>query len=446
MGGMLLRALIDCGFKGNIYPLHLKDEELMGLKCYKNVKDIPGPVDYMVVSIPARFTPQLMEDCAAKGVKVATFFAAGFSETGEEEGKRLEAEIARIARRSGMRIIGPNCMGIYCPATGLSFISDLPQQSGPLGFLSQSGGNTMYGIRAAAARGAYFSKAVSYGNACDINESNLLEYFTYDTETKIIAAYIEGVKDGERFFKTLKEATRVKPVIILKGGHTETGAATAASHTGSLASSREVWEAVITQTGAIQVYSIDEMVDAILPFVYMSPPKGRNVGIVGLGGGASVLAADDCASAGLSVPRLPEEIKLKLKKINTEAGNIFNNPVDTQSLIIGVEQFSQTAKTVLNWEGVDILILHVDFELMGAPLAISGEFGREYIKLMIDISKGSSKPVAIVLHSAGLAETSQVILEGQKLCREAKIALFPSFRRAANAISKFIDYHSKREK
>jgi acyl-CoA synthetase (NDP forming) len=193
---------------------------------------------------------------------------------------------------------------------------------------------------------------------------------------------------------------------------------------------------------------MDEMIDVISPFLYMSPPKGNNVGIVGLGGGASVLAADDCAGAGLSLPRLPEEVKLKLKAINTKAGNIFNNPVDTQAFFIGFEQLSQTVKTVLNWEEIDTLILHIDFELTGFPLSSSmaEEFAGEYLKLMINLAGGSNKPAVIVLHSSGLTETSQVILEGQRLCREAKVASFPSFRRAANAISKFIEYYSKEGK
>ncbi len=213
---MFLMSFHHFGLKGHVYPVHPKESEVGGLKCYPSVKDIPGPVDYVFGVIPARFTPQFMEDCVVKVVKVVSFFTAGFSESGEAKGKKLEAEIVQIARRGGIRVIGPNCVGIYCPSAGLSFCADFSRKSGSLSLLCQSGGNTCYLVRAFTTRGVYINKAVSYGNACDINETDLLEYFTHDPETRIITAYIEGVKDGKRFLRVLREAAQAKPVIILK--------------------------------------------------------------------------------------------------------------------------------------------------------------------------------------------------------------------------------------
>jgi acyl-CoA synthetase (NDP forming) len=260
-GGVLLDPFFELGFDGELYPVNLKGGEWRGLKMYPSLKEIPGPVDYAVVAIPASAAPKLMEECVEKRVKTVFFITAGFSEVGTEEGRRLENEITEIARSGGVRILGPNCFGIYCPKTKISSGLGLPKECGKVGFISQSGGSYFYTIREAASKGVRFSKAIP--------------------DTEIIAAYIEGVKDGQRFLKTLKAAVEVKPVIIYKGGYTEVGVNTAASHTGALAGEDAIWDAIFKQTGVIRVYSMDELIDVILLFLFMSPPKGRNVGVAG---------------------------------------------------------------------------------------------------------------------------------------------------------------------
>ena len=436
---VLLEPLVDFGFKGNIYPVNPKDTEVMGFKCYQSVKDIPGPVDNVMVSVPARFTPQIVQDCATKGVKAVSFFTAGFSEIDASEGKELEDEIVRIAQAGGVRLVGPNCMGIYCPSGGLTFDSSFPKQSGSVSFLCQSGGNTIYGVQAAAARGLYFNKAISYGNACDINETELLEYFAQDPETKVIAAYIEGVKDGPRFAQVLRKATEAKPVVVLKGGQSPAGAATAASHTASLAGSEEVWKSLFKQAGAIQVCSIDEMIDAILPFVYMSVPEGRNVGVIGAGGGASVIAADDCASCGLVLPPIPEELKQELKTFTTPAGNIFQNPIDTQSFMLGPEQFSKTILTVANWHEIDMMILHIGHDV------VMTEFGmtKQFVETVVSIAKNIDKSTAIVLDYINSIKGWEAVFDEQQRCWEAGLPVFRSMTGAASAIDMFLQYHEK---
>jgi acyl-CoA synthetase (NDP forming) len=284
-GQLFLDTILEYGFKGKVYPLNPRGGESAGLRVYANIKDVPEPVDYLISCIPAPRVPQLIKDCAAKGVKVVCLFTAGFSETGSDQGQKLEEEIRRLAQVTGVRIIGPNCMGVYSPKAGLSFASDFPKESGRVALICQSGGNTLYLVRAAAERGVRFSKVVSYGNACDIDEGELLEYFIQDTETDIVAAYIEGVKDGHRFYQVLKKLSAVKPVAVLKGGYTEAGVGAAVSHTGSLAGSDEVWDTLLSQAGAIRVYSLDELVDMMVTFPYMLVPQGRRVGILGVGGG-----------------------------------------------------------------------------------------------------------------------------------------------------------------
>lgn len=201
-------------------------------------------------------------------------------------------------------------------------------------------------MRAAAHRGIHFSKVVSYGNAVDINESDLLEYFEEDQETEIIIAYIEGVKEGRRFTEVLRSAAKVKPVIVLKGGRNEGGAVAALSHTGSLAGSVKVWDSLLKQANTLQVHSIDECVDVALALLLMKPPASRNTVIIGLGGGAAVLAADDCYDAGLALPPLPEEIKRELREVTREAGKIFKNPVDLSDMYSFPDQVANSIKLV----------------------------------------------------------------------------------------------------
>ena len=436
-GQALLENHLTSGFEGNMYPISRSLTEVLGMQCYTDIKEIPDQVDYVWATIPAQATPQFIQDCVTKGVKVVSFFTAGFSEK-DEEGAKLEAEIVQIARHGGMRILGPNCMGIYCPSTGLTFAHGLPQQSGSVGFICQSGGNSIYGVRAAVARGAYFSKVISYGNACDINECDLLEYLALDPETKIITAYIEGIKDRRRFFKLLREVTKAKPVIVLKGGHTAPGAATATAHTGALPFTAKNWNAHMKRAGAIQVYSVDEMVDVVLPFIHMSPPKGRNACIIGLGGGASVIAADHCVRAGLSVPPLPEKIIQKIGEfILNPAGNIFVNPIDPQFAPGGLTDIT---RTIADWDGIDMLFLRLPHSLT----PFYRDPGRKALDMMISLAKESSKPVAIILDHVATPEVTQVFLERQQLCGDAGVASFPSVKRAANAMSKFIQYHQRR--
>lgn len=332
-GQMIPDALLEFKYNGDLYFVSRKSDEMWGYKTYPSIRDIPASIDYVICSIAARFTPKLMEECALKGVKAVHLFTSGFSETGEEEGCRLEQEINRIARDNGMRIIGPNSPGIYCPQSRLTFSPILPKEIGPVACISQSGGHCIRFLRLGATRGLRYSKVVAYGNGCDLSAADLIEYLAQDQETRIIALYIEGVKDGRRFFDVLRSTAKIKPVIVHKGGHTKAGTRAASSHTGSLTGEKSIWDALLRQTGAIHVHSIGELVDTAVSFLFMPPPKGRNVAVVGYGGGVSVQAADDFEHVGLSVPLFPKEIRDKLRSFTPDANNSVRNPVDTQWLV-----------------------------------------------------------------------------------------------------------------
>ena len=436
-GRRLMGLLLDSGFKGKIYPINPNGGEVSGLRIYPSIKDIPGTVDYVISAIPARYAPQLVADCATKGVRAIHFFTAGFSETGNDDGERLESEMLRVAHQNGIRVIGPNSMGLYCPRTGLSFGLNFPRQSGSLGLVSQSGAICIYGIREASRRGVHFSKVASYGNASDLNETDFLEYLTDDPETKIIAGYIEGVRNGSRFLRALKRATRVKPVITFKAGATEGGGRAATSHTGAIAGSNRIWESALKQAGAIQVQDVDELLDVALLFVLIAPPKGRNTAIFGMGGAASVLGADDCSNVGLTLPMLPAQVRQKLKDICTvEAGRFFQNPVDI-NVTTDSEMILRAVETIATCDEVDLLIVHMAFE---AALMSTKEAFEPYIESVLRLGV-VGKPLAVVLHSFATAEAKQLASEAYTRLCDAGFPVYPSFRRAASAISRFIEYH-----
>ena len=413
----------------------------MGLKAYASILDIAEPVDYVICAIPVPLTPKLMQDCVTAGVKVVTFFTAGFSETGEEERIRLERELVEIARQGRVRIIGPNCLGIHFPKMGITF-EPCSIESGHVSFLSQSGGNARELIIMGAERGIHFSKAVSYGNAADLNESDFLEYFAHDKDTEIIAAYIEGIKQPQRFLRVLGEATEAKPVIILKGGKTEAGKGAVASHTGALAGSKETWDALCRQREVIQVHNLEEMADTILAFSYLRAPRGRRIGIIGIGGGASVQAADDCENASLTVPPFPWELRRELRKFTPPAGTGLRNPIDTSADVYwDPASFARTAKLIADYDGVDAL-----FVMLSALFAVKRgvQTLREQIEAIIEVGKGIDKPLAIVLRTAGVMEAEKLAHEVQGRCIKAGFPVYPSVSQAAQAVNHFISYYENR--
>jgi len=438
VGRALVGTLHSFGFKGKVYPLNPKGGEVEGIRIHARLEDVDGPVDHLMSFIPAPLVPQLVKDCVAKGVKVISLYSAGFSEMGTEEAKRLETEICRLACAGGVRVLGPNCMGVYCPKGVLTFAPGFPSESGKVAIICQSGGNTAYLVRAAARRGVRFSKVVSYGNACDIDESELLEYLASDAETGVVAAYIEGVKDGRRFQLALERVASKKPVIILKGGHTEAGAGVVASHTGALAGSDMVWDSLLRQSGAVRVDSLDELIDMMVTFLYMPLTQGRRAVIFGFGGGASVLAADECAAAGLSVPALPPEIQEELGNLtNTRAGTILSNPID----LVGEGRY-EILRRLSHYDGIDLLAVQIPLGnyIYGRP----GIVHYSSLDTILRLRSEESKPMAVVVHWLVTDENWQLALEYERRCSEAGLPVYHSITGMAKAIDRFLRYHENR--
>jgi len=446
---MFVHSLRSFGFKGEIYPLHPAGGEIFGMKVYKSVKDIKGEVDYVISAIPAKFTPQLVRECVEKRVKAVHLFTSGYSEIEDQMGGRLEAEILSSAKKGGVRLVGPNCMGLYCPSSGVTFAAEYPDQkafpkkTGPMGLISQSGGNTIYTIRQCAERGVFFSKAISYGNAADLNETDYLDYMADDPDTKVICMYVEGLKDGRRFRQVMDKTLAKKPVIVNKSGNTEAGGRTCASHTSAIAGSAAIWHDFLRQAGAIQVGSMDELADVSVAFNRMPLPWGRNAVVIGTGGGAGVQAADEIANAGLNLPMLPAEVRRKLHDIyGSEAGSIFRNPVDSPPLK-GINDLVKAGEASAAAKEVDIMIMHFGFDIWamvsrGIPL-------HPFVESVSKLARNIKKPLAVVLHYAVDPASRVLADQAQERFVALGLPVYPSISRAANAISKYIEYHERRK-
>lgn len=437
---VFLDSLIEFGFDGHIYLVNPKGGEIKGLKVYQSLSDIPNIVDYVISTVGAKAAPRLVEECAVKGVKAIHFCTAGFGETGEEEGVELEAQLVTASREKGIRIIGPNCMGIYCPESRLAFGPDFPKESGRVAFISQSGANATSVVRQASWRGVRFNKVVSYGNACDLNESDFLEYLATETDTDVIAAYIEGVRDGKRFRQALERVAKEKMVILLKAGVSEGGARAAAGHTGALAGSEATWDSLCRQLAIVRVHSLEELADMLVTWSLFKPlPEGRNVALIGAGGGNCVLIADEFEKRGLKVPSLPEEIRRRIREFSPAAGNIFRNPIDYSQNFIEVDKLGEVVSIISQWQGVDFIVGFLDLS------GFSGNGGLSpWVDAMLKASQRSAKPVAMVLQLSTVPEDAEEILTLAKKLVLLQLPIYLSFRSAANSINLMLTYNENR--
>lgn len=434
VGSLWVHTLISAGFPGPVYPIGSSGGRIAGLDIFPNLNAIPGEVDYVIVAIPRQSVLELLDDCAAKSVKAIQFFTAGFSEVDAVEGRRLEQQMLDKARQAGIRIIGPNCIGVYCPERRVPFLMGDLGEGGTVGFISQSGGIAGKLAMIGIGRRISYSKGISFGNGIDLDASDFLEYLAADPKTAVIAAYLEGTRDGTRLFRTMKAVAGVKPLVVWKGGRTATGAQAAMSHTGSLASSPAIWSAMLRQAGAIEVRSLEELTDTLLAFQQVSNWQGTNVAIVGGladgGGGISVSAGDTCTEIGLDIPPLSSETVGELRRLVGEVGSILHNPVDvSQAQFKGLPTLYQAVELVAGDAIIDVVLIQEDVDIL---LPIYSRQGLDSINdFFIKLNRNQKKPVVVVL-PPGSSEPERLELE-QKLLR-ASIPVFSSVEPAARAI------------
>ncbi|HIE50148.1 MAG TPA: CoA-binding protein [Armatimonadetes bacterium] len=327
VGHSIFRNMLQYGFSGPVYPINPKTTELLGVRCYPSILQVPGEVELALVVVPARIVPQVLAECGEKKVQAAVIISAGFKEVGAK-GAQLEREVVDIARKYNLRVLGPNCLGVIVTSSGLnaSFAAGMPLP-GPIAFMSQSGALCTAILDWALAEGVGFSKFVSLGNKADLCETDFLRAWEEDAETKVILAYLEGIANGPEFMQVAQEVSRRKPVIIVKSGGTAAGARAASSHTGTLAGSERAYEAAFQQTGVIRARSVEELFDYALAFAYQPRPRGSRLAIVTNAGGPGIMATDACERAGLTLASLRGETVEHLRQHLPPAGN-FYNPVD----------------------------------------------------------------------------------------------------------------------
>lgn len=449
-GKRFLETMMKCGYDGTLYPVNPEYNQILGLKCYPNVASIPDPVDYVIISIPYALVLDVLDDCAVNKAKIVHIFSAGFAEAGTDEGRALEEKLKDKAKEGGFRIIGPNCMGLYNAANkgGAYGIGEVAlREVGPVGFISQSGGHAAALIDELLARGVGFTQVVSFGNGCDLKAVDFLEYFKDDPKTNIIGAYFEGIEDGPGFMQLAEATTQNKPLLVWKGGKTGAGAETAASHTGSLAGSYDIWTAAIKQMGAIKVESLEEMADTIIGLHYLPGFTGNRVAIIGGvyrgGGGFSVSASDACVSAGLDVPEITDDTRRKLKDYVTPAGAILRNPID-----IGPRgpdgRLKKIIEIVCKDPNVDLVIADPTFLTSGLAEAKSRLVNSvvDLADTLADIKKRTKKPI-VNIFSKHLDPDMQGEL--MRSHAEAQIPVYPTLERAASAIYNVGQYFKNRE-
>jgi len=326
---VFMRRLREHGYPGAIYPIHPSAAEIEGIAAYRSLAEAPAAVDYAYIAIPAAQVPPLLTNARGR-VRFAHVISSGFGEV--DEGRELQEKLVVAARVGGMRVLGPNCMGLYSPRGRVTFAEVETLEAGHVGVLSQSGGLSTDIIRRGLNRGLKYSGLVSVGNCADVGAADLLEFFVADPRTKVIGMYLETARDGRRLFEILRGARAAKPVVILKGGRTPQGRAAAISHTGALAGDDRAWGALSKQTGCVLADTLDGFIDTLLAFQALAPrPQHptRRVVLFGNGGGASVLATDQFARAGLDIERFEQQTVDALARLELPPGTSITNPVDT---------------------------------------------------------------------------------------------------------------------
>ncbi len=446
MGGYLwLRAMSR--YSGKLYSVQIDPNEIPGIEAMdvtncRSLAEVPEPIDYAISAVPRQIAPRILKDCVAAGVKGIGFFTSGFSETGEELGVRLERELRATAAESDIALVGPNCMGLYNPSIGLCNFPDLAAGSGggDVCFISQSGTHSINFCLQAPTRGIRINKAASIGNVLMLEAADYLDVMADDPATRAIGMYIEGVRDGRRFFASLRRAAARHPVVVWKGGMTEAGARATFSHTGSLATAAAVWRVLMVQSGAVSVASLDAMLDAMELLARGRRVGGRGMGLVAMTGGQSVVITDTFAAAGLEVPALSEGSYAELKGFFNVIGGSYRNPLDAGGTIgMGHDQgnLDRILDILERDPAIDAIVLEIGTGLRAARWLAHEDELTGLLDKLAEFNLRSRKPFAAILHPA---HVEMIVTRAKELARSRGLVVFDSFERAAAAFAVAAEY------
>ena len=427
IGGRPVAFLLSSGFAGTIYPVNAKYTEVQGLRCYPDLGSIPDAVDAAIVSVPARDVPGVIDECGRKGVKAAVVFSSGFSEVGDE-GRAVQGAIAAAARRTGVRVIGPNCQGLVAvhQRLNLSFSSAFGEwgEPGTVAVISQSGG--IGGMLAMLLRdqGVGFSYWISSGNEADIDVAECIEFFADDVHTRVVAGYVENIRDGARLLDAVARCRAAgKPVVLLRAGRSPQAARAAASHTGAVAAENRVAEALLAEAGVTQARDPQELLDAVYGFARAPAPAGNRVAILSNSGGLGVIMSDTCASLGLVLPELSPSVQGALRAFLPAFG-ASGNPVDvTAQILADFSLLPRSLEVLLQSPDIDIVVVALGMANRMYPVE---RIARDIVR----VSGEARKPV-MVAWVAGAPE-------GEVALRAAGLPVFTDSTRCLKTIAALV--------
>ena len=425
VGYEILKNMIDAGYPGEIYPVNRKAEEIEGLKCYPDLTSIGKVPELVILVIPAKIVPEVMQECGKIGTKSVVIITAGFKEVGKE-GKALEDKVVQIAKQAGIRVVGPNCLGLIVPANKLnaSFGGDLPA-AGAIAYLSQSGALLAAILDIANANGIGFSKLVSIGNKADVDELDLIKAVSDDEDTKVIAGYLENITDGDIFVRQAEQISHIKPILLIKSGGTSAGAKAASSHTGSLAGSETAYESAFERAGIIRCDSIKQQFDYAQAFANQPLPAGTRVAVITNAGGPGIMAADAIERRGLTFAKPDKKTIDKLSAELPPAANV-HNPFDVLGDALA-ERYSFALSVVLDDPNVDVVLVLLTPQAMTEAEATA--------EAIVKISRQKpDKPILTCFLGASK------VADGVKILRAGKIPQYDATDNAVVTIKVMSEY------
>ncbi|MEX2681188.1 MAG: CoA-binding protein [Candidatus Sigynarchaeota archaeon] len=445
-----VKSLMGMGYDGTIIPINPKLSSAAGIPCYPSLDAVPEsfPVDYAIIAVSKKYVIDCLNQCIKHRVKVASIFTSGYSEDDPVRGRKEEQEILDTLKKGyeetghRLRVLGPNCMGVYYPKNGLAFRSDMETEPGNIGVISQSGGLAINIVLKGKLTGLKFSKVVSIGNSIDLKPAELLQLFAMDTDTKIIGCYFESLgktmEESRRLLAILKQTVKKKPVIIWRGGRSERGSIAASSHTGALKTSSQMWDAFVKQSGVISASNFEEFIDTLEAFQFLSNKyPGPRIGLISISGGSAVTATDEIMEAGLEIPMLTKESqKAILDLAVAEVGVSTKNPVDLGNSYFGFSIIEKTVEIILKDPNIDILLFEISTHyIYNATVMSMKEFPDIYfenaIKTVKHARRNTKKPVFIIMPEVAYeAET----INNRQVFLKNNIPVFPNVRRAIIAL------------
>lgn len=435
LGHITLRNLIEGGFKGKIFPINPEAGEVLGLQAYESILKVPERVDLAILAVPAALVPKVIGECGQKGIKAAIIISAGFREVGPQ-GEACEEETVRAAEKGGTRILGPNCLGVINASENLDatisrVIDPKKLKSGNIAFVSQSGafGASLYSW--AQGKGIGFDKLISFGNMCDIDESDMFEYLATDEKTKVIVMYMEGVKDGRKFLKTAREVSVVKPIVIMKIGRSSRGSKAAKSHTGALTGSNAIYDAAFKQSGVVKAANTTEMFDFTKAFATQPLPRGKRMAIVTNAGGPGVAATDACEEEGLELAEIDDSTRNSIRALIPSFASALN-PIDTTPQV-GPRVNGEIFKILLGNRGIDGVISI----LVGSK---PREYAEEAVSAHVGVAEKYGKPLLLSWTVDKSAEDLVMKLE------ENGVPVYETPERAVKSMAALRKYELFREK